>query len=265
MFAKTLRSKQVFFKYAKGCRDVFGKEFHAFHEIFLLIGDMATFASDNLIDTICAMSLVIIPKHQFHQFDHIGEEENYHRYVLQFDGVEGLEEVIASVCNRVKLIRNTDPATVLIFKKMEQLFSDHKTQYDKQILLDALFTELLIDLKYRYAETAITKSEPDPTISKILEFIHTNYTSDLTIRTIAEHLNFSETYVSHKFKQVMHISVYKYILQKRLMHAYSLISSGELPTYAAEVCGFDNYSGFYKMYKNYLGFPPSKTKKNIYD
>lgn len=262
MFSKSLRSKQVFFKHAKGCRDVFGKEFHAFHEIFLLIGDTATFASDSLVDTISTMSLLIIPKHQFHQFDHVGEEEKYHRYVLQFDAVEGLEEIILSVCNRVKLIRNIDPATMLIFKKMEQLFPDNKSRYDKQILLDAFFTELLIDLKYRYVETAITKSEPDPTISKMLEFIHANYLSELTIKAIAEHLSFSETYVSHKFKQVMHISVYKYILQKKLMHAHSLISSGMLPTHAAIACGFDNYSGFYKMYKKYLGVSPSNTKRH---
>ena len=265
MFAKTLRSKQVFFKYAKGCRDVFGKEFHAFHEIFLLIGNTATFTSDMLNGTIGAMSLVIIPKHMFHQFDHIGEEENYHRYVLQFDEVDGLNEIIDSVCNHVKLIHNISPATMMIFAKMEQLLLDTKNQNDKQILLDAFFAELLIDLKYRYVETAITKSKTDQTVSKILEFIHSHYLTDLTIKTIAEHFNFSETYVSHKFKQVMHISVYKYILQKKLMHAHSLISSGMLPTHAATACGFDNYSGFYKMYVKYIGFPPSKTNKDVLD
>lgn len=259
MFARYLHTKQITFKYAKGCRDIFGKEFHAFHEIFLLIGNRASFASDMLSDTIGAMTLVIIPKHMFHQFDHIGPEEDYHRYVLQFDAVEGLNEVIDTVCDRVKLIHNISPSTLLTFTKMEQLLTDTKILQDKQILLDAFFAELLVDLKYRYADTAITRTDTDPTVSRILEFIHSNFTTDLTIKTIAGHLNFSETYVSHKFKQVMHISVYKYILQKKLMHAHALISSGTPPTHAAAVCGFENYSGFYKMYKKYLGFSPSDT------
>ena len=36
MFAEYLRTDEIVFKHALGCRDVFDKEFHVFNELFLL-------------------------------------------------------------------------------------------------------------------------------------------------------------------------------------------------------------------------------------
>ena len=244
------------------CRDVFGKEFHIFNELFLLVGNTAKFTSDHLIEEICANSLILIPKHQFHQFDHIGEEKDYHRYVLQFDLVEGLEDTIYEVFDRVKLIRNVSPQTVILFEKLRNLIEDSKSANDKEILLQAIFTEILMDLKYNYTDAAVTEHITDETTVKIIDYISENYLQDITIPHIAKSLNFSDTYISHKFKEIMHIPIYKYILQKKLIHAHQLICSGISATDAAVLCGFKEYSGFYKMYRKYFGFSPSKTAKS---
>lgn len=261
MFSRYLKTKQITFKHAKGCRDIFGKEFHAFNEIFLLIGDTAEFTSDNLIDKISANSLVIIPKHQFHQFDHIGKEENYHRFVLQFDNIPSLNENLVAVLDRVKLIHNISAKTLLLFKNMELLLDEKIEQCDKEALLEAYFTELIIDLKYNYTNAAITERAKDLTVLKIVEYINENFLNDISIATITKHFNFSETYISHKFKNVMHISIYKYILQKKLLYAHELICSGTPATVACDICGFNEYSGFYKIYKKHFGFSPAKTNK----
>lgn len=261
MFEEYLTTNEIIFKHALGCRDIFGKEFHIFNELFLLIENTAKFTSDRLIEEIHSNSLVVIPKHQFHQFDHIGEEENYHRYVLQFDLVDGLDKTVAEIFDRVKLIHNIHPHTVTLFHRLDALTRENKRREDKEILLKAIFTEILMDLKYNYTEKAITEHITDKTVQRIIEYINKNFLSDITINLVAKQLNFSETYISHKFKEVMHISIYKYILQKKLIHAHKLISEGVNATDAAFHCGFKEYSGFYKMYKKYFGFSPSKTTK----
>lgn len=261
MFAEHLSTGEIAFKHAKGCRDVFGKEFHVFNELFFLVGKTAKFASDHLIEEIQANTLVIIPKHQFHQFDHIGEEEDYHRYVLQFDQVHGLENIISEVFNCVKLISNVRPQTLMLFEKLGQLTGDRKSDADKEILLKAIFTEILIDLKYNYSNAALTAHISDPTVPKIINHIGANYLQSISIRSIAKSLNYSETYISHKFKEVMGISIHQYILQKKLIHAHQLICSGTPAIDAAAVCAFREYSGFYKMYRKHFGFSPSKTPK----
>ena len=150
MFAEYLRTDEIVFKHALGCRDVFGKEFHVFNELFLLLGDGAKFTSDRLISEIHANTLVVIPKNQFHQFDHIGAEEKYHRYVLQFDLVDNLDETVTEVFDCVKLIHNVDPHTMILFSRLDELIKDNKSQGDKEKLLKAIFTEILMDLKYNY-------------------------------------------------------------------------------------------------------------------
>lgn len=258
-FVQYLKSEEILFKHAKGMRDIFGKEFHVFHELFLLIGNTAKFTSDHLIDTISSHSLVIIPKQAFHQFDCIGEEKYYHRYVLQFDHIEGLEQIIASVFDRVKLIHNISPSTLLLFERLDSLVSENYNKQDKELLLKAVCTQLLLDLKYNYSETAITQHVTDSTVERIVDHINTYFLTDISLRSIAGSLHFSVTYISHKFKEVMHIPIYQYILQKKLTHAHQLICSGTPATDAAYQCGFSEYSSFYKMYKKYFGVSPSKT------
>ena len=54
---------------------------------------------------------------------------------------------------------------------------------------------------------------------------------------------------TQSFKRDMNISVYQYILRKKLILARQRIHEGESATAAAMSCGFNDYSSFYKQYK----------------
>jgi AraC-like DNA-binding protein len=56
----------------------------------------------------------------------------------------------------------------------------------------------------------------------------------------------------------MNISVYQYMLRKRLILAQQKIRDGESATAAAMLCGFNDYSSFYKQYKKLFGVSPSE-------
>ena len=150
---------------------------------------------------------------------------------------------------------------MILFSRLDELIKDNKSQGDKEKLLKAIFTEILMDLKYNYNDIAVTEHTTDRTVVKIIDYINENFIRNITVDSIAKHLNFSKTYISHKFKEVMHISIYKYILQKKLIRAHKLISEGTNAVDAALLCGFNEYSGFYKVYKKHFGFSPSKTRK----
>ena len=71
-------------------------------------------------------------------------------------------------------------------------------------------------------------------------------------------MNVSPSTLTHSFKKDMNISVYRYILKKRLVLAQQKILSGEPAQKAALDCGFNDYSGFYKQYKKTFGIAPSR-------
>ena len=261
MFVNYTKTSDIVFKHAKGMRDVKGKEFHAFNEIFLLIGNTAEFTSNNSFETITPYSLIISPKEQFHQFDPIGDENEYCRYVLQFDDVPGLSKVISDVMSKIRIITSVRVESINLFKKLEELSVSRIPQDEKCSLLYAIFTEILFEIKYHYSNTKSEEITSNYKIQEIIKYIEAHYLEEISIKSIAKDLNFSETVISHTFKKAMNISVYNYILKKKLTHAYTLIKSGYTATEAAIHCGFAEYSGFYKMFLKYFGISPSKIKQ----
>jgi AraC-like DNA-binding protein len=53
------------------------------------------------------------------------------------------------------------------------------------------------------------------------------------------------------------ISVHRYITEKRMMHAFSKIKDGALPTKIYTECGYNDYATFYKAYVKIFGKAPS--------
>ncbi|MBE6584758.1 MAG: helix-turn-helix transcriptional regulator [Ruminococcaceae bacterium] len=98
-------------------------------------------------------------------------------------------------------------------------------------------------------------------VSSIIEYVEEHFTESITAERIARELHFSETYVSHRFKDEMGITLYQYLLKKKLVHAFAIIRSGTPATEAAQSCGFSDYSTFYKRYKARFGTSPSRAAK----
>ena len=59
----------------------------------------------------------------------------------------------------------------------------------------------------------------------------------------------------------MKISVKQYVINKKLAYAVSLMREGVSATDAAAAIGYDNYSNFYKTYKNVFGTSPRGEKR----
>ena len=66
----------------------------------------------------------------------------------------------------------------------------------------------------------------NPMIDDVLDYINENYTKHITIHDIAEHVNIHRSYLSHKFKEQVGISLWNYVLLKRLLYAKDLLKAG---------------------------------------
>ena len=120
IFSKAIRSDNIFFKYAKGMRDIFGKEFHTYHEFFLFLGGEAEFISESNKVVLQKNTLVIIPKEKYHQFNVYCDESEYIRCVFNFSDMPEIEEIISQKINSICLIKANE--NILgIFKKTVEL------------------------------------------------------------------------------------------------------------------------------------------------
>ncbi|MEN6340797.1 MAG: AraC family transcriptional regulator, partial [Clostridiaceae bacterium] len=66
----------------------------------------------------------------------------------------------------------------------------------------------------------------------------------------------SKYYLERVFRRETGVSIYQMLLQKRMIHARNLMRNGLSLTLVAQKCGFSEYSGFYKAFKNEYGISP---------
>ena len=175
--------------------------------------------------------------------------------------MEGTEELIDSTMNEIKIVRNLNIHLERILQRMCRIVQNTNYQQERCIFLYSAFLMLLAELNMENVDISLPQIRKDnPLISECIHYIEENFTQNITVTDIAKHLKVSDSALSHSFKQELGISLYKYIIKKRLIYAHKLISEGEKPTKIFSACGYQDYPTFYKAYFKMFGYPPSCKK-----
>jgi AraC family transcriptional regulator len=92
---------------------------------------------------------------------------------------------------------------------------------------------------------------------KGLCFIEDNLCKPLGVLDVAKHVSFSQFYFSREFSRRVHISVYDYILRRKLSEAYRhLFESGGRIVDAAFKYGFSSHEVFSRAFRKMFGENP---------
>lgn len=109
------------------------------------------------------------------------------------------------------------------------------------------------------------KSPADSGFEAIRTYIFNNYTSpNISIASIAEACNYSQSYVSHTFKKKMKVNVRTYINQLRIVLAKHELSNGSSVSFTAMICGFNDANYFSNVFRSMVGIPPSQYAKHCH-
>ena len=80
----------------------------------------------------------------------------------------------------------------------------------------------------------------------------------MSLDQLADRFYISKYYLSRQFKQFTGLSLYQYIMKKRLISARNMLRAGSPVMDACLCCGFGDYSNFLKAFKREFGQNPSK-------
>ena len=109
---------------------------------------------------------------------------------------------------------------------------------------------------YMERSAGTMKAEKPELLDRITAYIERNYPQHITIDELARQFYVSNSTISHLFKQKMGVSLYRYITQRRLIAAKSLIPKKiPMEEIAAQV-GFADYSTFYRAFRQEYGISP---------
>lgn len=248
LFEHYIKTDGITFKHARGKSVMTGKEFHIYHEIILFLNGKAELITEYSHTPILPDTLLIIPKETYHQLKIIGNQEDYHRCILNFTDAPIKELSLHKADSEIKYL----------FSKL----INNTQSNDKERILNSVLILLLNKLSTeKQNDTAIISQ--NPIILHCIDYINNNLKSKLSIEELSNVCNTSVSGLSHLFKKEMNISLHKYIIEKRLIAAYRKIRLGETATTVYLECGFNDYSGFYRQYKKMFGFPPSHNERSL--
>ncbi|MBQ7915431.1 MAG: AraC family transcriptional regulator [Firmicutes bacterium] len=103
-----------------------------------------------------------------------------------------------------------------------------------------------------------------PIVRRVLIYIDSNLSSDLSLKTHAKHLNVNPSYLSSVFKKETGSTLTDYVARKRVDHAIFLLNTTTLQIQTiAQHCGIPDICYFTKTFKKLTGKTPSEYRNLI--
>ena len=166
-----------------------------------------------------------------------------------------------------RLIR-PDSQNILHLKRLCGKISEakHSRELGGYALASAYLTEFLVHISRAYYDAPdsvkydVTENEK---VNQMLQYINEHLTEDLSLEHLAARLYTSKYYLSRQFKQFTGLSLYQYIMKKRLILSRNMLRAGSSVMDACFQCGFGDYSNFLKAFKREFGKTPRAYTKTV--
>ncbi len=242
--------------------------FHDFYECSLLLSGKLSYQIESVSFAEHPGDLLLISPNQLHRPLFIHGAEAYERIVfwLSRPFVEKLssEGSDLSACffgGRDGAIRLGGVVRTQITRLLfELLAATQGEQFGRDVLCRSIAASLLVYLN-RIAQgdaSLLPRAEVhiSPLVQQISDYLDEHLGETITLDEIAQTVYLSKYYLERKFREETGASIYQMLLQKRMIRARNLMREGQPMIQIALNCGFSDYSGFYKAFRNEYGVSP---------
>lgn len=250
---------------------------HPFYEIFFFLSGNVNYIIEGKSYSLRPGDVLLTSSSDIHRPD-IQPGKPYERIVIwlsddffghlrDFYGEDLTTCFTDSALKDYRLIR-PDNQNILHLKQICAQISKakHSKELGSYALSSAYLTEFLVLVSRAYYDAPdsikydITENKK---INEILLYINENLTEDLSLERLAARFYTSKYYLSRQFKQFTGLSLYQYIMKKRLIVSRDLLRGGNSVMDACFQCGFGDYSNFLKAFKREFGKTPSKYSNEV--
>lgn len=101
-------------------------------------------------------------------------------------------------------------------------------------------------------------------VQKIITYIDSDLTADLSLNAIATNMNVNASYLSTLFKRETGSTLTEYVNEKRIQHGILLLHSTSLQIQTiASYCGIPDVNYFTKLFKKKVGKTPKEYRENF--
>ncbi len=151
-----------------------------------------------------------------------------------------------------------DPKNIVpLLESCEELFTSRNVN---PFLLNSymmrIFSELLA--------VSPKRDENPHFVSLVRKYLSANYYSSLSLSDIAEKFGYTEDYIIRAFRKKYGKTPHKYLTDIRMERARWMLENTDLnATETAQSVGYNDFSSFYRAFRQAYGVSPSKIKKLV--
>lgn len=152
----------------------------------------------------------------------------------------------------------------------EKILNHHELTVANELLRTSLLYEIIALLvesqnqqKSKEGEEEVYDYSPDVYVNTAIEYIGEHY-PHTKVSEIASYIGISWYYLTHIFKEKLHVSPQEFLLNYRMEQANRLLRTTGLSVQAvSEKVGYENPLTFSKTFKNKFGLSPKKYREKM--
>ena len=162
-----------------------------------------------------------------------------------------------------ELTFHEDPALEVLTRELFLFSDENRLNYEQSTL--KIFEHLLSDRRYCFssAKTALTGGLSPVSLKRVKDYIHQNFSRNISIKELAQLVNMSDFHLLRMFKVSTGFTPNDYLNYVRVEAAMSAIAQGKALIDIAHECGFSNQSHLNRVFKKWKGVTPGYYRNEI--
>lgn len=171
---------------------------------------------------------------------------------------ESIEKVCIYVIRLLELSK-ADKKNEMLEKIQERMIRNISMSVSEKELFENLLEEFQ---KLNHYMEALYEDNVE---RRLLDYVDEHYLSIESVEKVAEEFGYNYAYLSRVFKKKVGVSMNRYITEKKISLAKDLLKKHPDMSLAeiSEICGYNDYRYFSRVFKAEMGETPSEYRENI--
>lgn len=248
---------------------------HDFYEVYFLLAGAVSYWVEGRVIRMTPGDILFINPMELHRPLPDPEEPVCERFVLWMDG-EYLEKLstpqlkLSSCFDTSRpgyshLIRPSGAERAALAARMGELVQEsYSKNLGSDISAQGILLQLMVQLNRLAQQTGEIREaeQQSELVRRTMAYIVEHISSPLSLEEIAKQMFVSKYYLSHAFSGEVGVSIYRYIMLRRLLLARQMLLAGEPAGQVCRACGFTDYTAFYRAFKSEYGISPRQFVNN---
>ena len=260
-----IRFENFIFKHALDVHPIVPREnyvehFHTAYELLLFLQGGGEFTMRHNKYILRPYNMLFIQPGEHHYID-LEPDTDYERIVVRFEAADIPPMILKKLAGTQSVYRAKGTRIAEEFMRLDTYCSE----LHEDVLPIVLRSSLNVILSYLGDENA-TEQTPEytnETLLYVLDYISDHLTEITGLEELSKSLHMSQSSISRLFYNELRVPIMSYIRTQKCMRARTMLNSGVPATKAYLLCGFNDYSSFYRAYVKVFKNPPSQRMPEI--